>query len=575
MTVTNKIAVKWPNFGHVVQRFPVAVLAMAIFSLIWIFTPDDKLRETIIRTLIGLVVAAYLCVIITLAREVTHKSKLYFLQILIVGLMTALFYFSESLRINMAMAVGAVLLVLGNAVGWRRPRNDLHIWDFTHKLWTGAIMATVGSVIFLLGLLAIMEALKTLLGIDVESLVVEFLMPIGFGFLAPLYWMSTLPPVDEPYEELYENPGFVSKAIGFLGTWLLAPLSMIYAAIILIYGVKILFAMNLPKGEIAELTTPFLLIGTITWLVLEPPFIQKNALARWFRWLWFPVSIPVALLLAVAVFVRVQAYGVTEERYALILVVIWSLGLGLWFIFRKETQRDIRIVPGLGAILLLMGTFSALPVSLKSQTNRAQEIVADLNLLDANNKIRPIETPTEDQTDQLRQLKTQILYLSRHKAKRSIKSVFPNAPDKDVRQTIFEELNIKDLSIYKKSNHRNNYFADDSQTIDVEGFSVVKGLYSIGNLSNIKTSRALTGKDEAVNIVFERGELHVTHADGHAVTLQVESAIRALAPYKQKPFIVDIGNRTRVQIKTMTLRSNADTGEQDIMRLTFYVLLRN
>ena len=575
MTLANKIAVKWPNFGHVVQRFPVAVLAMAIFTLIWIFVPDHKLRDTIIRTLVGLAVAAYLCVIITLAREVTHKSKLYLLQVLIVALMATLFYFSESLRINIAMAVGAVLLALGNAVGWRRPRNDLHIWDFTHKLWTGAVMATVGSVIFLLGLLAIMEALKTLLGIDVESLVVEFLMPIGFGLLAPLYWMSTLPAVDEPYEELYDNPGFVSKAIGFLGTWLLAPLSMIYAAIILIYGVKILFAMNLPKGEIAALTTPFLLIGTLTWLVLEPPFIQKNALARWFRWLWFPVSIPVALLLAVAVFVRVQAYGVTEERYALILVVIWSLGLGLWFLFRKETDRDIRIVPGLGAILLLMGTFSALPVSLKSQTNRAQEIVADLNLLDANNKITPIENPTEDQTGQLRQLKTQILYLSRHKAKRSIRSVFPNVPDKDARQTIFEELNISKLSIRKNSNHRNNYFTDDSQTIDVEGFSVVKGLYSIGSLSHIKTPRQLTDKDEAVSIVFERGKLYVTHADSHAVTLEVEPAIRALAPYKQTPYIIDIDARTRVQIKRLTLQPNANTGEEDIRDITFYVLLRN
>ena len=161
--------------------------------------------------------------------------------------------------------------------------------------------------------------------------------------------------MDEPYDELIDNPGFVSKAVAFLGTWLLSPLTLIYAVILLAYAIKVLVAGALPKGEIAQLTTPFLLIGTLTWLVLEPPFIKEKALAKLFRKVWFPISIPAAIMLAIAVFVRVGEYGFTPERVLLMLIVSWSLGLGFWFAFGPDDKRDIRIIPGFGAALLFIG----------------------------------------------------------------------------------------------------------------------------------------------------------------------------------------------------------------------------
>jgi len=166
------------------------------------------------------------------------------------------------------MAIGAVLLILGNMVLWKKSRDDLHIWDFTHKIWTGAVFATLGSIIFTLGIFAIQAALKSLFGLRINDLTEHLILPIGLGFLAPLYWLSTAPKTDESYQELHDNPGFVSKAVAFMGTWLLSPLTLIYALILIAYGFKIVLAGSLPKGEIAQLTTPFLIIGTLTWLLL-------------------------------------------------------------------------------------------------------------------------------------------------------------------------------------------------------------------------------------------------------------------------------------------------------------------
>jgi len=359
-----------PDLSAVIARFPVAVIAMAIFTLIIMVMDRAEVNESLGRLLLGLIIAAYLAVIITLAREGRKLSNLFFVQIGLVVLMAVLFWFSKELRLTLPMAVGTVLVLLGNAVRMKRSRDDLHVWDFTHKLWTGAGFAILGSIIFTIGTFAIQQALKSLFGLNINDLTERIILPIGLGFLAPLYWLSTVPQVDEPYDELIDNPGFVSKAVAFLGTWLLSPLTLIYALILLAYAVKILLAGALPKGEIAQLTTPFLLIGTLTWLVLEPPFIQDKALAKLFRKFWFPVSIPAAIMLAIAVFVRIREYGFTQERIALALIVIWSFGLGLWYVLGPKDKRDIRIIPGGAAALLLIGTVGSAWLSMGSQYSR-------------------------------------------------------------------------------------------------------------------------------------------------------------------------------------------------------------
>ncbi len=346
-----------PDVSAVMARFPVPVGLMGIFTVLLIIVINQRGNEEQFAYLLGgIILAAYLMVSFTLSRETNQKAKAIPIQIGISLLICVAAWFARDIYFFLPAAIAGAILMLGNSVRHRRDRDDLHIWDFTHKLWTGAVFAAVGSIIFVMGMLAITFALKTLFGIDMSDLIEEFMLPIGLGFLAPLYWMSTLPPVDEPYAELHDNPGFVSKAVAFLGTWLLTPLILIYALILLAYGVKILLDGSLPKGEIAQLTTPFLLIGTLNWLVLEPPFIQGRVLARLFRRTWFWLSIPAAIMLGIAIFVRIANYGLTIERIIILFVFLWAIGIGLWFSLMPERRRDIRFIPGLAAMLAIVAS---------------------------------------------------------------------------------------------------------------------------------------------------------------------------------------------------------------------------
>jgi hypothetical protein len=475
-----------PDISQVIARFPLATGLMAIFTLILMFVDLNHESERVYRLLSGLVIAAYVSFCIVIASEAKGQGRKLILQVLAAAIICALAWYSEFLRINLVMATGAVLLVLGNVVAWRAVRNDLHVWDFTHKIWTGAVFATLGSIIFLLGILSIIFALKSLFNVDISALMEDYILPIGLGFLAPLYWLSTVPKTDESYQELYDNPGFVSKSIAFLGTWLLSPLALIYALILFAYAVKIAVTAELPKGEIAALTTPFLIIGTLTWLVLEPPFIKDKFLARLFRKTWFFLSIPAAILLAVSVFVRVKEYGITPERFALILAVLWALIIGIWFLFAPKAKRDIRYIPGVAAVLLLIGTFVAEPLSIASQKNRFESNLKPAGLVSESGKLTggPIE---DEKTAQ--KVKGSLQYLWRQEEYGAIQKIMKRydytletlddslIPKNGELNSLYTALGIDDVEMPNRYNSGYRYYnyQTDSKLLVIEPYRLQIG----------------------------------------------------------------------------------------------------
>ncbi|MGB0906679.1 MAG: DUF4153 domain-containing protein [Maricaulaceae bacterium] len=470
-----------PNVSAVLSRFPVPAALMAIFTVLIILFKDSFHRdeyEAIGRLCVGLVIAGYACVCVCIGWKEQGKPRTIPLQILLSFMICLLAWFSKDLRLNGVMAVGAILLTLGNSVRFRRARDDLHIWDFTHKLWTGAVFATVGSVIFTLGLLAIMAALKLLFGLNIRYLVEDLLLPIGLAFLAPLYWLATLPPADETCEELSADPGFVSKAVAFLGTWLLAPLTLIFALILLAYGVKIAAMMELPKGEIGGLVTPFLIVGTLTWLVLEPPFIQKNAIARAFRKIWFLVSIPATLLLAISIFVRIREYGLTPERIALAALVLWSFIVSFIFGIGKEVRRDIRIIPGFAALLLAIGAFSSGLLSIQSQTSRAKTNLIQAGIMTAQGELKSLEERLVTDNEAAKRAKGAIRYLMKQDADKEIAKLFPN---NEMPDNAFVELGIEDIST---SSNRRQYSSYDGRelSMSIEGYKTLIGPFNAYNV---------------------------------------------------------------------------------------------
>jgi len=186
------------------------------------------------------------------------------------------------------MAIAAAIVFLGNAAAFRKARHDSHVWNFTQKLWTGAIFAAVGCGVFSIGMVAISEAVESLFGVKIDNLTYDVLMPIGLAFLAPIYWMGTLPRYGDVKD--VSELSFEARALSFLGTWMLAPLVAIYSLIILAYSAKVLI-----QWELRFTTERFLLMLVSIWAFAQSLWFMVRAETK--RDIRVPTGIAAVLLL--------------------------------------------------------------------------------------------------------------------------------------------------------------------------------------------------------------------------------------------------------------------------------------
>jgi len=576
-----------PDISAVLTRFPIAVALMAIFTLIIILFDNFGDNEPLARMLAGLIIGAYFAFCITIAREAKGKSPAYLLQIGLAILLALITWFSKELRFNLPMAIGAVLLILGNMVIWRKPRDDLHVWDFTHKIWTGAVFAAVGSIIFTVGVFAISAALKSLFGLNINSLIEHLILPIGLGFLAPLYWLSTAPRTDESYQELYGNPGFVSKAVAFMGTWLLSPLTLIYALILIAYGMKIIMAGSLPKGEIAQLTTPFLIVGTLTWLVLEPPFIHTKALAKLFRKLWFPISIPAAILLAISIGVRIAEYGFTPERIALLMAVIGALGLGVWFSFGPKDKRDIRLIPGFAALLLGIGALGAETISVSNQKSRAITALKTAGIMSEASLILPREQIKITDKEAAAKAKGSVAYLARQGETKILNQIFKGAEntpnfDKYDHAALIERLGLEGINENKGRHYegRVSTFNVKDKTVDISGYDKLYGPFSYFNSEKSKDQELYIG--DALSIIGESYLLKFANDEGLINEFDIKGWVETLQKVdglyqlQDNPFVIYQNDNKLIAMKVDSINKwgGSRNGDIENISLSFSVLTK-
>ena len=169
-------------------------------------------------------------------------------------------------------------------------------------------------------------------------------------------------------EEATEDQ-FLDRAVRLIARFILVPLLLVYAVILFAYAVQIALLWQLPEGQVGWMASAFGAAGALTVLLLFPERRTAGPVVRWFTRWWFAITIPPVALLALALQVRVAAYGITEERYALGLVTVWLAVLAVAFA-RPSVERDVRLLPGVLAALLLFGAFGpwgAEAVSLRSQ----------------------------------------------------------------------------------------------------------------------------------------------------------------------------------------------------------------
>ncbi|HET7447500.1 MAG TPA: DUF4153 domain-containing protein [Methyloceanibacter sp.] len=304
-----------------------------------------------------------------------------------------LFRFAWDIWFSPPLLLGSLLLLVGLAGHLGRGESNATFWLFNHRLWLGALLAFIAAGLFGAGLSIIHGTLNLLFGLHLPAKWHEYIWTISLGLVAPVSFLALAPRSFTDPITAREESEFTMRAIAALVKFVLVPLLLVYTAILYAYAIKIVLAWELPKGTLGAMVVGYLLVGAATLLVGYPSRENGGSLVSvfWRYWVWL-AALPVVLLF-IAVWRRISDYGVTDQRYLMVLIGVWALLLAGFRIIRGS-DFDLRLVPGVLALLLAAASFGpggAVGFSVMSQKSELASILSEKGMLVDGKVVRQAE----------------------------------------------------------------------------------------------------------------------------------------------------------------------------------------
>ena len=200
----------------------------------------------------------------------------------------------------------------------------------------------------------------------------------SFWFITEVFgaslFLSLLKKPDDNLEN-YEFPFIFNLLIKFV----IIPLIIIYTGVLYIYMTKVLISMHLPKGLISHLVLWYTAFS-VAVMILITPFTQKDKFFENFK-KYFPYfSIPLIFASLFAVFQRTYQYGITENRYYVLISIFWLLFCMILYI-RKMNITGILISLITCLVISVYTPLSAKNVSNFSQSQRLKRMLVKYGAL--------------------------------------------------------------------------------------------------------------------------------------------------------------------------------------------------
>lgn len=188
--------------------------------------------------------------------------------------------------------------------------------------------------------------------------------------------------------------GRLSRVGEVLVNWIFTPALVIYASLLHLYAVRILFAWSLPRGGVAYLVFGFMATAFIVRLLRE--LVGKRT-AEWFYCRFSLVMLVPTLLFWVGVIRRVGEYGLTEPRvYLLVCGIVMTLAV-VFFLLRSGRYAWLFASAFvLFALTAYVPPLSPARIGLRSQRARFERLGRELGMLDSIGRFVTRPVPLAD-----------------------------------------------------------------------------------------------------------------------------------------------------------------------------------
>lgn len=393
MSLADRLNRLVPDLSASLVRFPVAALVSVLVAIYANLDIAEALSDGFAfgnQVYLG-GAAAFIAALAGHYFAQSHKfarSVELLIALLAAAVAGALAYWDLELRSSHLFLFAGLLPLLMIAGFLRRDAKQGALWLFNLRVGLAALLAFIVGLIFAGGVSAILESLKFLFNIDILSH--EHVWATAAALIGPFYGLSLMPVnLEEEVTLADTRDTLLERGVSVLVNYVMVPIAIIYTLILHAYAVKILLNQALPEGQIGLMVTIFALGGSATWLIAWPWRETGTFILRFFMRYWFWFTIVPVILLAMAIWERISTYGVTPDRYGIVIVAIWLALVALYLAFRRN-RADMRVLLGGFALLALIGSvgpWGSNSVSIASQFSRLTDYLSSEKLLTPEGKI--------------------------------------------------------------------------------------------------------------------------------------------------------------------------------------------
>jgi len=556
MKIKNLLSIN--NVSETIKRFSLPTLCLSASTIILI---SLIFRENItsitfeIRILLFLVIAFLGLTAINLYAE-SHqlKKKLYLLSLVVFLTALACLTFSKNIAIyNLLLLEYGLFFAITIAPFLRRKVDNITYCNFSCTLTHSMFFATVSSLILIAGTSAIFASVSYLFAIKIGYKIYLSTFVIYYFFFTPLYVLGGVPKNFFSTEETH-----YPKDVKFISTFILSPLVFVYLIILYTYIIKISLQHELPKGILATMISGFGFAGIVTHFLIYPIAQNSNKFIKLFsRYFYHSLLIPTAFLFYAAM-LRINEYGITEERYLLILIATWLGASSLYIALSKAKNLKVVTIT-LSALLILssFGPWSASAVSEFSQVRQLEKLLEPEGIL-VNGEIK--KSNHKIAADKTAKISNIVHYLASTKKISKIKKWFPqnsylgNEADNSIKidhNKIMNDMGLTYVtsSPYKTAQKSISLSMKDqpslyNQIFDVSGFDYAMDFHFYANSATsaltIKTQDGLA----AFTASIKEKNLIITNNATVTIAVDLEKFINDVQNSKQegKDFIINLKN---------------------------------
>jgi len=364
------------------KRFPEAILLAAATISILIFMNhldiySKKEMEELLKRIsmvLALGVPLFLCIKVFFERvpslRKSIKTSIY--VVTTGGLLLYYFFLLQDLNMvsitrYIAFSISFYFVFAFIPYFYRKENYELYVI----KLFTSFIITYLYSLILYLGLAAMLFTIDKLFSVNIPEKLYFDIWLIVAGVFAPAFFLSDIPEYGKKFHvESYP------KVLRVLLLYIVMPLLVAYSTILYAYFAKIIVTTQWPGGMVSNLVLWYSIISALV-IFFVYPLRSTNQWTRIFVSFFPKLILPLLVMMFISMGIRINAYGITENRYFVVLAGLWVTGCMIYFIFVKNARNIVLPVSiALISVLSVSGPWSCYSISKLSQNMRFEKILS-------------------------------------------------------------------------------------------------------------------------------------------------------------------------------------------------------